>query len=287
MSQSNRVRAPWMWAALLAFVSALDGCVIQGGAVPLSTADDEAVASDGSQGLGSYTTEYSWPRHRYSTRMLPSKGSVCFLTGIHGKFRGTSEMVKISNVRGYWYVTGISRQPGLVGASARCFKYDSTKVIATQFHESTASEDLDLGAHRFCALSRVSGSFESDRDVVRVYPGKNGHWFLQAAATSTGVNGGALCLDDDPAIPFSASRIADVAAGDTQVIAANLVPNETKPTEPLKGPACFLTRMTGNFAGEGDSVQTFVSSTTSGIWNYYLRATGSERGIASSGACLR
>jgi hypothetical protein len=287
MSQSNRVWARWMGAAPLALVSALGACAFQGGAVPLSSADDEAVESDASQGLGSYTTEYGWPRHRYSTRMLPSKGNVCFLTGIHGKFKGTSEMVKISNVRGYWYVTGISRQPGLVGATARCFKYDSTKVIPTRIHESTAGHDLDLGAHRFCALSRVAGSFESDGDVVRVYQGENGHWFLQAAATSTGVNGGALCLDDDPATPFRVGRIADVAAGDTQVIAENLIPNEIKQTEPLKGPACFLTRMTGNFSGEGGNVQTFVTATAKGTWNYYLRATGSERGIASSGVCLR
>ncbi|HEY0469104.1 MAG TPA: hypothetical protein VGC79_33150 [Polyangiaceae bacterium] len=286
MWQSNRTRAGWMCAALLAFVSGLEACAFQGGAVPLSTADDEAVAVDNSQGLGSYTTEYSWPRYRYSTRMLPSAGSACFLTGIHGTFRGTSEMVKVSNVRGYWYVTGISSQPG-VGAAARCFKYDSTKVIATQIHDSTAGADLDLGVHRLCALSRVSGSFESDADVVKVYQASSGHWFLQTTATSSGVNGGAICLDDDPSTPFRTSPIADIKAGDTQVIAENLIPNEIKPTEPLKGPACFLTRMTGKFSGEGGSVQTFVSSSVSGVWNYYLRAAGSEAGIASSAVCVR
>jgi len=254
--------------------------------VPLSTADDEAVAADGSQGLGAYTTEYTWERNRPSRRMLPSADSVCFLTGIHGKFRGMSEMVKISNIRGYWYVTGISTQPG-VGASARCFKYDATKVVATRFNESASGEDLDLGAHRLCALSRVSGNFDSDGDVVKVYQTSSGHWFLRTAATSTGVNGGAICLDDDPAMPFRASRIADVEAGDTQVIAPNLIPNEIKKTEPLKGPACFLTRMTGKFSGDGGSVQTFVAPTVSGVWNYYLRATGSEPGIASSGVCVR
>ena len=289
MSESNRSRAGWVCAPLLGLVSGLAGCVLQGGPVPLSTADDEAVAVDDSQGLSSYTTEYTWPRHRFSTRMLRSAGSVCFLTGIHGKFRGTAEMVKISNVRGYWYVTGISSEPGAVGATARCFKYDSAKVVATQFHESAATEDLDLGQHRFCALSRVSGSFESAGDVVEVYLASSGHWFLRTAATSTGVNGGALCLDDDPATPFRTSRTTDVEAGDTRVIATKLVPNETKPTEPLKGPACFLTRMTGNFSGEGGSVRTFVASTLNGTWNHYLRATGSDAnsGVASSAACLR
>ncbi len=244
------------------------------------------MAVDSGQGLSSYTTEYSWERHRPSRRMLPSASSVCFLTGVHGKFRGTSEMVKISNVRGYWYVTGISNQPG-VGATARCFKYDSTKVLATRIHESSAANDLDLGVHRFCALSRVSGNFESDGDAVKVYRASSGHWFLQATATSTGLNGGAICLDDDPATPLRTSRIADVVAGDTQVIAANLIPNETKQTEPLKGPACFLSRMTGKFSGEGGSVQTFVASTVNGTWNYYLRATGSEPGVASSGVCVQ
>jgi len=285
MLESNRRPAGLVCATLLGLFSGLSGCVLQGGAVPLSTADDEAAATDNRQGLDAYTTEYSWERKRRSRRMLPSAGSVCFLTGIHGKFRGMSEMVKISNVRGYWYVTGISNQPG-VGASARCFKYDSTKVVATRFNESASGEDLDLGAHRLCALSRVSGNFDSDGDVVKVYQTSSGHWFLQTRATSTGVNGGAICLDDDPAMPFRASRIADVE-GDTQVIAPNLVPNEIKKTEPLKGPACFLTRMTGKFSGEGGSVQTFVAPTANGIWNYYLRATGTEPGIASSGVCVQ
>jgi hypothetical protein len=254
--------------------------------MPISTADDESVAVDGSQGLSSYTREYTWERSgRHSTRMLRSSNSVCFLTGVHGTFRGTTEMVKVSNVRGYWWVTGIGSQPD-VGASARCFKYDLAKIVPTQFNESAAGQDLDLGAHRFCALSRVSGNFESDADVVKVYPAKNGHWFLQTSAASSGVNAGAICLDDDPATPFEASRIADVTAGDTRVVAQNLIPNETKQSEPLRGPACFLSRMTGKFSGAGGNVQTFVAASANGTWNYYLRATGSDPGVASSGVCV-
>ncbi len=288
MSKSNRSQVWWTSTALLALLSGLDGCVLQGGSVPLSTADDEAVAADTSQGLSSYTHEYAWELNRPSRRMLRSRDSVCFLTGIHGTFRGKADLAKISNVRGYWYVTGVSSQPDF-GATARCFKYDLAKVIPTQFNESSAGgEDLDLGAHRLCALSRVSGDFESEADVVKVYLASDGHWFLQTTATSSGVNGGAICLDDDPATPFRTSRIADVAAGDTQVIAFNLVPNEIKKTEPLKGPACFLTRMTGKFSGKGGaSVQTFVAPTANGTWNYYLRAAGSEPGVASSGVCAQ
>jgi hypothetical protein len=286
MSDSHRTGARSIGAALLGLVTGLGGCVLQGGTVPLSAADDEAVAVDGSQGLSSYTTEYSWPRNRFSTRMLPSAGSVCFLTGVHGKFKGLSEMVKISNVRGYWYVTGIAKQPG-VGATARCFKYDSAKVVPTRIHESSSGADLDLGVHRLCALSRVAGSFESADDVVKVYLASSGHWFLQATATSTGVNGGAICLDDDPLTPLRTSRIIDLNSGDTQVLASNLVPNgPNQRTEPLKGPACFLTRMTGNFSGAGDSIQTFVAPTVSGTWNYYLRAIGSDPALASSGVCV-
>lgn len=286
MSESNRSRARWGCAALLALASGLEGCVLQGSAVPLSTADDEAVAEESGQGLASYTAEYTWERHQPSRRMLSSKNSVCFLTGIHGKFTSLTEMVKISNVRGYWYVTGRSDQPG-VGATARCFKYDSAKVIATRFNESAGGEDLDLGAHRLCALSRVSGNFDSAADVVNVYRAGDGHWFLQTSATSSGVNGGAICLDDDPAAPFRATRITDVAAGEIRVVAQNLIPKAAKPTEPLEGPACFLTRMTGKFSAEGGSVQTFVSASANGTWNYYLRAAGSDPGIASSGVCLR
>ena len=285
MSQSNRSRTRPVCAALLALVSGLGGCVLQAGA-PISTADDEPVAVDSSQGLSAYTTEYGWERGRRSTRMLRSSDSVCFLTGVHGKFRSVLDMVKVSNVRGNWYVTGRSNQAE-VGATARCFKYESAKVVQTQFNESAREADLDLGAHRFCGLSRVAGNFESDRDVVKVYLASNGHWFLQTAATSSGVNGGAICLDDDPATPLHASRVADVEAGDTQVIAENLIPHETKPTEPLKGPACFLTRMAGKFSGAGGNVQTFVAASANGTWNYYLRATGSEPGVASSGTCLR
>ncbi|HYQ00966.1 MAG TPA: hypothetical protein VER96_19990 [Polyangiaceae bacterium] len=288
MTESNCGRARSMCVALFALVSGLEGCVLQGGSVPVSSADDESATGDGAQGLSAYTAEYTWERKRPSRRMLSSAGNVCFLTGIHGKFKSNSEMVMISNVRGYWYVTGRSNQPG-TGATARCFKYDSAKVIATRINESISGKDLDLGAHRFCALSRVSGSFESDADLVRVYQASSGHWFLQSTATSSGVNAGALCLDDDPKTPLRASRITDVAAGDIQVLAENLIPNETKPTEPLKGPACFLTGMAGKFSGEGGNVQTFVSASAKGTWNYYLRATSADAapGVASSGACLR
>jgi len=286
MAQSNCSWARPLAAALLTLISGLGGCVLQGGATPISTADDETVAVDASQGISAYTTEFSWERGRRSKRMLRSDGSVCFLTGIHGKFRSMFDMVKVSNVRGHWYVTGTSNQPE-VGATARCFKYDSAKVIQTQFNESSRQADLDLGAHRFCGLSRVSGNFESEQDVVKVYLASNGHWFLQTTASSSGVNGGALCIDDDPATPLHAGRLADVEAGDTQVVAENLVPHETKQTEPLKGPACFLTRMAGKFSGAGGNVQTFVMASANGTWNYYLRATGSEPGVAASGACLR
>lgn len=288
MPQSHSSRASWVGLAQLALVSSLASCVLQSGGTPISAPDDENLAADDGQGLSAYTREFAWKRgNRSSTRMLRSAGSVCFLTGVHGTFRGKTEMVKVSNVRGYWYVTGIANQPD-VGATARCFKYDSAKVVATQFNESARGEDLDLGVHRFCALSRVSGNFQSAADEVKIYPGKDGHWFLQTRATSSGVNGGALCLDDDPATPhLHASRIADVHAGETQVIAVNLIRNEAKTSEPLRGPACFLTSMAGNFASEGGNVQTFVAASANGTWNYYLRATGSEPGVASSGVCLR
>ncbi|HKO50594.1 MAG TPA: hypothetical protein VJV79_22880 [Polyangiaceae bacterium] len=283
MSQSNPIRARLPGMAWLWFISALGGCALQG-AVPLSTADDEAAASDGGQGLGSYTAEYSWEQRQPSKRMLRSNGNVCFLTGVHGKFRGTSEMVKISNVRGYYYLTGISKQVG-VGATARCFPYDSTKVVATQFRESAADGDLDLGVHRVCALSRVSGDFEGG-DEVKVYQASNGHWFLQVVASGSGINGGAMCLDDDPAVPFRTSREYSVQTGDPLIIASNLRPDHSEPTEPLQGPACFLTSMAGKFSSRDDRVEAYVAS-AKGAWNFYLRARGAEPSVATSGVCLR
>jgi hypothetical protein len=216
--------------------------------------------------------------------MLPSSGYVCFLTGVHGKFRGTSEMVKISNVRGYYYLTGISKQVG-VGGSARCFPYDSTKVVATQIHQSIQNGDLDLGVHRLCALSRVSGDFEGS-DEVKIYQAGNGHWFMQVFASGSGINGGALCLDDDPAVTFRTSREYSVQSGDPLIIAGNLRPDHTLPTEPLKGPACFLTSMAGKFSSRDEGVEAYVAS-AKGSWNYYLRAKGSEPSVATSGVCLR
>lgn len=283
MSQSNDTRA-WACTALLGLASALGGCALQGGAVPLSTADDEAPAASSGEGLSSYTTEYTWERKRPSTRMLASAGSVCLLTGIHGKFRGTSEMVKISNVHGYWYLTGISHQAG-VGASARCFPYDSSKVVATRISESSSAGDLDLGAHRLCGLSRVSGDFEGN-DVVRVYQADNGHWFLQTLAVATSVNGGALCLDDDPAASnLRVSREFSVNQGEPTIIVENLSLEPTQPTEPLKGPACFVTRMTGDFSSPSEGVETYPAA-AAGAWNFYLRAKGVVPNVATSGVCL-
>ena len=283
MSQSNDTRA-WTCAAFLGLLSALGGCALQGGAVPLSTADDEAPAASSGEGLHSYTSEYTWERKQHSTRMLSSTGSVCLLTGIHGKFRGASEMVKISNVHGFWYLTGISHQAG-VGASARCFPYDSSKVVAAQFNESTSAADLDLGAHRLCGLSRVAGDFEGD-DVVRVYQADNGHWFLQTTAVGSGVNGGAVCLDDDPAAGnLRVSREFSVNLGEPAIIVNNLSPERAEPTEPLKGPACFVTRMTGDFSSPNEGVETYPAA-AGGAWNFYLRAKGAAPSVAGSGVCI-
>ena len=282
-SQANEIHARLPFRTLLCLLGALGGCAFQG-AVPLSTADDEVADSAFGQGLSSYTAEYSWEQKQPSKRLVRSSGNACFLTGVHGKFRGTSEMVKISNVRGYYYLTGISNQVG-VGATARCFAYDAKKVVATQIHQSTAKGDLDLGVHRMCALSRIAGDFEGG-DEVKVYQGSNGHWFLQILAYGSGVNGGALCLDDDPAVTFRTSREYSVQSGEPVIIAGNLRPDHSEPTEPLKGPACFLTSMAGKFSSADDGVEAYVAS-AKGAWNFYLRAKGAEPSVAASGVCLR
>jgi len=282
MAQSNGVRERLPGAAVLGLISALGGCAFQG-AVPISTADDEPTESTSAQGLSAYSAEFSWEQGHRATRMARSDGNACFLTGVHGKFRGPSELIKISNVGGYYYLTGFSRQAG-VGATARCFAYDPAKVLRTKFHKSTIPGDLDLGVHRMCALSRVSGDFEGS-DEVRVYQADNGHWFLQLVAFGSGINGGAVCLDDDPAVPFRASREFSVQSGEPLIIARNLRPDHTGPSEPLKGPACFLTSMAGNFASPDDRVEAYVAS-AKGAWNFYLRATGPELSVASS-VCVR
>jgi hypothetical protein len=284
MSHSNRIRANWAFTALLGVASGLGGCALQAG-TGISTPDDEVVAAPSTSVLTSYTAEYTWEQGKPSKRMLPSTGSVCFLTGIHGKFSSTSERVKVSNVRGFWYLTGSSQQIG-VGATARCFSYDAAKVVATQVNYSSAASDLDLGAHRVCALSRVSGDFQGNGDVVKIYLAQSGHWFLQTTASSTGLNGGALCLDDAPTVALGVSRILDAKAGDALIAAANLAPNQAEPTEPLKGPACFLTRMTGKFTGASDRVDTHVASTATRTWNYYLRAQASGPSVETSAVCV-
>lgn len=283
MSYSNRIRIGFASTALFALASVLGGCALQAG-TGISTPDDEVNAAFTASALTSYTAEYTWEQGKPSKRMLPSASNVCFLTGIHGTFASTAERVKISNVHGFWYLTGSSHQVG-VGATARCFPYDGSKIVATQINESTAGSDLDLGAHRVCALSRVSGAFQSNGDVVKVYPGDNGHWFLQTTTAATAVNGAALCLDDMPTAALGVSRILEAKAGDAVLAAANLAPNQALPSEPLRGSACFLTRMTGKFADPGDRVEAFPAQ-AAGAWNFYLRAQGSSPDVATSAICL-
>jgi hypothetical protein len=283
MSHSNRIRTDFAFTALLGFATALGGCALQAG-TGISTPDDEAVSAPTASALTSYTAEYTWEQGKPSKRMLPSASNVCFLTGIHGKFSSTAERVKVSNVGGFWYLTGSSHQVG-VGGTARCFPYDGAKVVATQVNESSAASDLDLGAHRVCALSRVSGDFQGNGDAVEIYLASDGHWFLHTSGASGELNGGALCLDDAPKTTLGVSQILDAKAGDSVIAAANLAPNQPQPTEPLKGSACFLTRMTGKFTGPGEGVETF-SAQAAGAWNFYLRAKGSSKDVGASGVCL-
>ncbi len=283
MSQSTANRARCAYLALLSALSVLGGCAFQGGAVALSAPDDETAVARSALAIGSYSNEYTWERDEPSKRMLPTSKGVCFLTGVHGTFRGTSETVKVSNVGGFWYLTGFSHQPG-VGATARCFPYDPSKVVATQLAESTARGDLDLGAHAMCGLSRVSGAFGSAKDAVHVYRADSGHWFLQTSASSGEVDGGAICLDDDPATPVSVSQAAHVRAGEALIVAGNLTPKGGGPTEPLTGPVCFLTRIAGDFS-RGASAATYVAA-AAGTWNYYLQAASAESEVATSGVCI-
>lgn len=118
---------------------------------------------------------YYWRQRQAGVRMTPVDSSVCFLSGVSGKFEGSGEFLQIYNDNVNWRLGGASLQQGL-NARAYCINSLETRSRLTsqsywwRGQEPVAMSYADKGT---CFLTQMTGEFEGRGDRIRIYQVEN------------------------------------------------------------------------------------------------------------------
>ncbi|HEU4577084.1 MAG TPA: hypothetical protein VFS67_02445 [Polyangiaceae bacterium] len=127
----------------------------------------------------------------------------CFFTRIAGSFRTGSENVQLGTATGVWRLSGSAQQEAGVSASARCMPMQPLSENFLLAFGATSPLTLDPTLNGACYLTRASGEFESEGDLIETeWIGTV--WQLQRAAGST-LQAAAVCFGKNeggvPALP--------------------------------------------------------------------------------------
>jgi len=254
----------------------------------IQEANGGEVTASSSEAISSYSSTFFWSQGQAPVDMGPLTTQLCFLTRITGNFRGTGESVKVvhNTSTNRWELFGTSQQAG-VAASARCIPYDFSKWDWEKSWNSSQG-DVDLGTRKACLMTRISGTFNGAGESIRTYRDGSNHWHIAGQAQSgSGVFGGFICLDADPARPMNVSvgdPSFDQAANGEHAIVFGF---GNGANEPLTGPVCFLSRMTGNFRGGGERIAVYTTrSSIFNRWDWMINAAANQAGVATSAVCF-
>jgi hypothetical protein len=123
---------------------------------------------------------------------------------------------------------------------------------------------MGTSSGRICFLTRVSGTFGTNRYVS--ITNSNGVWWL--GGSSAGVSAQARCRGIFTATPpteYSWSQ------GQNPVLMGS-----------IKGRACFLTRVGGDFEGTSERVEVFSGNSTS----WWLGGSSTQAGVHAKARCV-
>jgi hypothetical protein len=185
-----------------------------------------------------------------------------------GNFQGWGEMIDSSIVGspggGHWYLNGTSYQLG-VAASARCWTHNSDNNSAFFQWSQYNGGATDLGTGwSMCALTRISGKFQSTTEFVRIQRTSGNHWSLDGASTTQDVAASAVCYNG-------------VVSGTEYLWTSGRLNLED--TGSFGKRFCYLTEIGGNFDNANDSVGIYLDTTTNPE-TWYISSSGSGAKIA-------
>lgn len=195
-----------------------------------------------------------------------TQNTVCFLAEMTGKFRGFGESIKTvrvttpnaSHPSAGWYLEGGSGQVG-IQTRARCIATPFANWSWEVSWPSPTGGNVQIGVKRACFLTRIEGDFQGGAEFLQlvrtpVSGTSNFTWSFNGGYHSTGVRGGAICLD-------ASTNMAPMEVGGNtiQTLAFNVPPDSNVlPTQNVNGgPACFLTHVQGKFSGGGETIVVF------------------------------
>lgn len=237
--------------------------------VPPPPAADELekqAAGTGAAVLTQVTPEYSWNQGDVPTTMSPASNTVCFLVRVTGKFSGGGEEVKTYIQNGIWYLGGASKQFG-VSATARCLHLNagSTYTPEVGWSQGQPGSFMAPEAGNACFLTRMTGKFRGGGEALRISP-INGGWVMGGSSHQVAVGGGGRCVSIASVSPESSWSQGNSATF----------------LDTVNNRACFLTGVTGNSQGGGESVHV----TNFGVQQYwYLTGTSAQAGVAGNARC--
>lgn len=196
-------------------------------------------------------------------RALVSSGQI-FLNGIWGNFAGAGSIANIFASGGSWYLNGA----GDTRTTGRCAGLGTGNSFSGEYTWSAAQNlptNMGSTSGRVCFLVRVSGSFASAADWVRIYA-SGGSWFLFGGSQKGDGGAQARCVSVST---FSGEHSWNSTQGyDTHMGASS-------------GQVCGLTYMAGQFTSQADGIQIYSSS---GSW--YLGGAATVSPVYARARCF-
>ena len=212
--------------------------------------------------------EYTWQQGLQPSFMESEANSICYLTGVSGKFRGAGESVKIERLNGYYYLNGSSHQEG-IQAWAMCIENQESGTLGADY---TWNQMMQLpiimkdSRSNTCYLTGLSGKFMGGGEMVEITNSGN-LWILSGISSQTGVSANANCIsskDSNLHVTFEWSQ------GQAPVTMTN-----------TQTSICVLQKVRGAFSGGAESVRI-----TQQNGKYVLSGSSNQHGVSAKALCI-
>jgi hypothetical protein len=223
---------------------------------------------------------YSWEQGQPAVNMGSGADRVCFLTGVHGSFRGGGEAVRVLNANGTWLLTGSSQQSG-VGGTAACVSqapltqpvFPGRYSLEYVWRQGNAPVNMGSTNGRVCFLTGMSGKFEGGGEMIRTRV-SNGSWFLDGTSSQAGVAAWAYCLGG---VPYTVEKSYDQTQGSGTFLFSD---------PKMDAAVCALTRVQGKFRGATESVAVDFHPDIPQIAGWYMYVHSNQAGVGMGARCI-
>lgn len=193
-------------------------------------------------------------------------GRLCYLQYLTGNLDSGAGWTGTQITNGNWSIFGETAQGDRdISGGAYCINIPGAGLTTASWDQGRPEVNLGPAADRVCMLTAVGGKFMGRGESVYVRVGGD-TWYLGGTSKQRGVFAAARCIVK-PGISYGPER--DWQQGMGRIEMSN-----------KRNAACFLTAISGKFAGGGE--QVFVDY-ANGRWT--LGGTSGQQGISARGIC--